>query len=122
MPFCPKCRSEYLEGVKICQDCQVQLVDELPPKEEVDYLELVELQKVPNEVFGVMMKGILENNGISVVLRASKIPWYDGIASTWTTYYWGKLLVPKEEFERSKKILDEYLSSIEEGNTEDQNE
>ena len=113
MPFCPKCRAEYVAGVERCPDCQVLLVDELPPKDEVDYVELVELERVPDEVSGVMMKGILENNDIDVVLRAAKIPWYNGIASTWSTYYWGKLLVPKDELERSRKILDEYLASLE---------
>jgi len=103
-----------VEGVKICPDCNVELVDELPPKEEVEYMEFVELQEVSDEVSGVMMKGILENNGISVILRKAKIPWYNGIASTWSTYYWGKLLVPKEELEQSRKILDEYLTSLEE--------
>jgi hypothetical protein len=102
-----------LEGVERCPDCQVSLVQDLPPKDEVDYIDLVELQRVPDEVSGVMMKGILENNGIDAILRAAKIPWYNGIASTWSTYYWGKILVPKGELERSRKILDEYLKSLE---------
>lgn len=120
MPFCPKCRAEYLEEVETCPDCQVSLVQELPPEDRVDYVDLVELQRVPNEISGIMMKGILDNSGINTVLRAAKIPWYDGIASTWSTYYWGKLLVPREELERSRRILDEYLSSLENEETEEE--
>ena len=29
MPFCPKCKYEYKEGVKVCSDCGVELVDSL---------------------------------------------------------------------------------------------
>ena len=119
MPFCPKCRAEYIEGVKECPDCHVLLVQELPPKDDVGYIELAELQRVPDEVSGVMMKGILESNDIDVILRSAKIPWYDGIASTWSTYYWGTLLVAKEELEKSRKILDEYLKSLEDADEED---
>ena len=92
---------------------------ELPPKDDVGYIELAELQRVPDEVSGVMMKGILESNDIDVILRSAKIPWYDGIASTWSTYYWGTLLVAKEELEKSRKILDEYLKSLEDADEED---
>jgi len=119
MPFCPKCRAEYIEGVEECPDCHVSLVQELPPKDDVGYIELAELQRVPDEVSGVMMKGILESNDIDVILRSAKIPWYDGIASTWSTYYWGTLLVAKEELEKSRKILDEYLKSLEDADEED---
>lgn len=34
MPWCPKCRNEYIEGITTCVDCGVDLVDELP--EEID--------------------------------------------------------------------------------------
>ncbi|MDQ1318367.1 MAG: hypothetical protein QG588_2027, partial [Candidatus Poribacteria bacterium] len=68
MAYCPNCRAEYIEGVETCPDCQVELVDELPPMEEPEYLDLVELDKVPDEVSGVMMKGILINNGITAIL------------------------------------------------------
>lgn len=30
MPWCPKCRSEYKEGIHACAECKVPLVDELP--------------------------------------------------------------------------------------------
>jgi len=120
MPFCPNCRAEYIEGVDTCPDCQVELVDELPPKEEPEYLDLVELEKVPDEVSGVMMKGILVNNGIFAILKSAKIPWYDGIGSTWSTYYWGIILVPKEDLEKSRRILNEYIESLGSEDIEDE--
>ena len=29
MPWCPKCKNEYREGITICADCQVELVEDL---------------------------------------------------------------------------------------------
>ncbi len=29
MPWCPKCKNEYREGITICSDCNVELVDDL---------------------------------------------------------------------------------------------
>lgn len=29
MPWCPICRNEYREGIKVCAECQVELVDQL---------------------------------------------------------------------------------------------
>jgi len=34
MPFCPKCRCEYVEGVQSCNDCGAELVYELPQEEQ----------------------------------------------------------------------------------------
>ena len=31
MPFCPKCRDEFQDWVKICPDCKVELIETLPP-------------------------------------------------------------------------------------------
>ncbi|MCR5830026.1 MAG: hypothetical protein K6F93_06760 [Lachnospiraceae bacterium] len=33
MPWCPKCRTEYQEGIEKCADCGSDLVDELPEEE-----------------------------------------------------------------------------------------
>ena len=29
MPWCPKCKNEYYEGIKVCADCKTELVDSL---------------------------------------------------------------------------------------------
>lgn len=39
MPWCPKCKSEYREGIKECADCKIPLMDEIPPDSENPYSE-----------------------------------------------------------------------------------
>ena len=34
MPWCPKCKNEYYEGIKVCADCGCELVDSLKEWEE----------------------------------------------------------------------------------------
>jgi len=30
MPYCPQCRDEFQDWVKVCPDCKVALVEQLP--------------------------------------------------------------------------------------------
>ncbi|MGW8161561.1 MAG: putative signal transducing protein [Desulfobulbales bacterium] len=32
--YCPSCRAQFREGFFRCEDCDVKLVEDLPPKEE----------------------------------------------------------------------------------------
>ena len=34
MPWCPKCKNEYVEGVRICADCGCELTDSLEELEK----------------------------------------------------------------------------------------
>lgn len=34
MPWCPICKNEYREGIKLCAECQVELVDHLEDEKE----------------------------------------------------------------------------------------
>lgn len=46
MPWCPKCKSEYREGITECADCKIPLMDELPPESENPYSEEAEMQQM----------------------------------------------------------------------------
>lgn len=39
MPWCPICKNEYREGIKLCAECQVELVDHLEDEKENAELE-----------------------------------------------------------------------------------
>lgn len=45
MPWCPICKNEYREGIKLCAECQVELVDHLEDEKEQN-AELEEQEKI----------------------------------------------------------------------------
>ncbi len=63
MPWCPKCRNEYYEGVKVCADCGCELVDSLEEPEdaaESRMREAIAAEESDEEDAGKMSSGISE--------------------------------------------------------------
>lgn len=60
--WCPKCRDEFVEGITVCPDCEVDLVDELP--EEVDENKPFILCHVTDEQIGSKFIMYLEYCGL----------------------------------------------------------
>ena len=73
MPFCPKCRYEYLEGTGECPDCQCDLVDELSsqdlPKSTVEP-NLIPLQSLPGLIYAEMVAEALKKAGIPSLIKS----------------------------------------------------
>lgn len=46
MPWCPVCRNEYREGIKLCAECQVELVDHLEDEQNADLEEQEKLARL----------------------------------------------------------------------------
>lgn len=59
MPWCPKCRLEYREGVQVCADCGSELTDELELKADI-----VELARVIKKESADKLTGFLDYSGI----------------------------------------------------------
>ncbi len=61
MPWCPKCKNEYREGITVCTDCGVALVDESELSDRVSLIFGSEDQMED-------IKGFLTSNGIKDVV------------------------------------------------------
>jgi hypothetical protein len=75
MTYCPKCRDEFQDWVKVCPDCKVALVEQLPvqPKDERTDEQLVYIATAPNESVANMWSGILEEHGIRCLLKSANL-------------------------------------------------
>ena len=75
MPYCPKCRDEFQDWVKVCPDCNVALVEKLPPlpKRKKKDEPLVHIATAPNEAVANMWSDILKEHDIRCLLKSGKL-------------------------------------------------
>ena len=75
MPYCPKCRDEFQDWVKVCPHCDVALVDKLPsaPKQEEHDAPLLHIATAPSEQVAYMWAGILADHGIRCLVKAGDL-------------------------------------------------
>jgi hypothetical protein len=97
--FCPKCRAEYREGFYVCGDCNVELVEELPPEPNPEYIEYVEVLGTYNPADIALIKSILDSENITYYFLGEQFtyvrPWADP----------ARLMVEKDEAEDARELL-----------------
>lgn len=82
--FCPKCKCEYIKGIKVCPDCNVSLIKELPSETEFSELPMCNLVTVltsthPGTI--ALAKSILESEGIEYYVNNEFMQTVYGIGS-----------------------------------------
>ena len=89
MPYCPKCKNEYREGITVCSDCGCELLTDNEPERQ-------------NLIFGE--KEEIEN--LAEFLQYSEI---DGVAVSYdskdNTY---ELLAAKKDVQKAEKLIGVY--------------
>lgn len=101
MPFCPKCKYEYREGVQTCPDCDARLVAELETDLRDSELAVVATFLAAPEAEMAKLK--LDSQGVKSVVVGSitseLVPMF-GITEV-------RLLVRAEDADPARKILEE---------------
>jgi hypothetical protein len=74
--ICPNCRSEYVEGITHCAECDLDLVESLPVEEPEPFepAEWVEIYRAAGRINAALIKSLLESSGIPAVLGANALP------------------------------------------------
>lgn len=66
MPWCPKCKNEYVEGIKNCTDCGLELVESLEEEKQTDIWENPVWQEasddIPQAPAAAAFKGVYQSN------------------------------------------------------------
>ncbi len=105
--YCPKCKTEYVEGVLVCADCEVPLVAHLPEEpssfdyadhrsefSSFDYKDYEEIPEVLNAGDIAIIKSLLDSESIDYFIEGEFSPY--GIH---------RLMVLKDQVEDVKEIL-----------------
>lgn len=107
MPFCPNCKSEYVEGVKVCADCETKLVDSLEEPAHFSGDDFSLLVTCTHEYEAELIKNALESGGIEahiLVQRDSSFPTVGNLGII-------KVFVKNEELDSAKEYLQNAIPS-----------
>lgn len=116
MPYCPQCRDEFQDWVKVCPDCKVTLVVELPPQPEHEEMDepLVYVATAPNESVATMWSGVLEEHGIRCLLKRANLR---AAMYAFTYNMTCQIHVLASQAEQAKEILSPFLMADAESET-----
>lgn len=115
MPFCPKCLLEYQPEFDVCEDCQVNLVDELPVEIPEDYADIkwIEVHTFPGSLYARMAVEMLIREGlyaysISNFGAAGLIPAggadFTGASAT--------VFVPEQDYKQALSIIEPMIAEL----------
>ena len=114
MPYCPKCKAEYREGITECADCHVPLVDSLPEEaklesgeiENSDLPEIVEIYRSLDERDIEQKTYHLERNGIKYSVFEYVQPVREELEVLDSQIIF-RILVSEEDAEKAVKLIEE---------------
>lgn len=71
--FCPNCKAEYVEGITICTDCEVELVDKLPEIDHEENATFVPVLSTKSMGDIAIIKSLLDEQGIEYFIQGENM-------------------------------------------------
>lgn len=104
--FCPTCRSEYREGFHTCSDCNVDLVETLPPQPEPEFVNLKEVLATYNPADVAFLKSLLESEGIQYFFKGEHFMYMRPLADP------VRLMVREDQVEETLDLLKDVALAV----------
>ena len=92
--YCPKCKAEYVEGIPVCADCGIALIQELPTEPPLGSAEYEEIPGVLNASDVALIKSLLDSESLEFYIEGE-----------FSQYGLHRLMVLKEQVDEAKEIL-----------------
>lgn len=108
MPICPNCEAEYNEGITVCPDCDVQLVDKQEFESHMVDAGDWETAYTCSELYEAeMLKANLEGAGIETMIVSKKDRNFPAVGDL----SFIRLMVRKEDLEAALQIIQDINSN-----------
>jgi hypothetical protein len=104
--FCPTCRAEYREGFHVCSDCNVDLVEVIPPEPEPEFVNLKEVLATYNPADVAFLKSLLESEGIQYFFKGEHFMYMRPLADP------VRLMVREDQVEAALELLKDVDLSV----------
>ncbi len=75
--------------------------------------------KPSSEIEAEYVRKMLEYNGIYCIVKSFQIPWFDGISKVMRPE-WGSIEVREEDYDKAKRLIEEFLKDLEKAHREDE--
>ena len=102
--FCPNCRTEYVEGIRICANCEIELVPKLPAEdvpEPPHWIDFDEILTTFNAGDIALIKSILDAEDISYFFQGEAFNYVGPLIQA------PKLMVRKDQADQVREILND---------------